>query len=92
MWPLKQKRFPTSALYTKLENMSNRELSFFSLIYDRYWIEAVVSRWAARNDLELLNSYPDTDIKACTKEVAKRHLWYLSETNVGRLIYHLSLI
>ncbi|CAH1114433.1 unnamed protein product [Psylliodes chrysocephalus] len=57
-----------------------------SLIYVRFWHEAIVIRWAPKNDLDmlqLLNIYPDGDVKKSTLTIAKRHLWYLSETNVG---------
>lgn len=30
-----------------------------------------------------LSTYPDADVKKCALTVAKRHHWYLSETNVG---------
>ncbi|CAH1100202.1 unnamed protein product [Psylliodes chrysocephalus] len=33
--------------------------------------------------LQLLNIYPDIDVKKSALTVAKRHLWYLSERNVG---------
>ena len=33
--------------------------------------------------LQLLNTYPDADIKKSAVTVAKRHIWFLSETNVG---------
>ncbi|XP_077155302.1 uncharacterized protein LOC143817697 [Ranitomeya variabilis] len=56
------------------------------LIYVRFWHEAVVSRWAPKNDLEmlqLLQYYPDKDVRESALTVAKRHIWYLSETNIG---------
>ena len=80
-------------LFNKQLKMTDRELKgmrkvayFVGLIYVRFWHEAVVSRWAPKNDLDmiqLLNSYPDRDVKESALKVAKRHLWYLSETNVG---------
>ncbi|CAH1099049.1 unnamed protein product [Psylliodes chrysocephalus] len=60
-------------LFTKQLDMSERELKrmkriahFVSLIYVRFWHEAIVSRWAPKNDLsmlQLLNIYPDIDVK-----------------------------
>lgn len=80
-------------LFTKQLNIPQRELKgmkrvahFVSLIYVRFWHEAIVSRWAPKNDLDmlqLLSTYPDADVKKSALTVAKRHLWYLSETNVG---------
>ena len=80
-------------LFTKQLNIPERELKgmkrvahFVSLIYVRFWHEAIVSRWAPKNDLDmlqLLSTYPDADVKKSALTVAKRHLWYLSETNVG---------
>jgi hypothetical protein len=33
--------------------------------------------------IQLLSSYPETDVKDSALKKAKGHLWYLSETNVG---------
>lgn len=33
--------------------------------------------------LQLRHTYPDADVKKSALTVAKRHLWYLSEINVG---------
>ncbi|CAH1108377.1 unnamed protein product [Psylliodes chrysocephalus] len=87
-----QKRFMHLKLFSSL-NMSQRKLKemkrvahFISLIYVRFWHEAIVSQWAPKNDLDmlqLLNIYPDIEVKESAPTVAKRHLWYLSETNVG---------
>jgi len=33
--------------------------------------------------VQLLNCHPDGDVKESALKMAKRHLWYLSETNVG---------
>lgn len=80
-------------LFTKQLNIPQRDLKgmkrvahFVSLIYVRFWHEAIVSRWAPKNDLDmlqLLSTYPDAEVKKSALTVAKRHLWYLSETNVG---------
>ena len=80
-------------LFTKQLNIPQRELKgmkqvahFVSLIYVRFWHEEIVSRWAPKNDLDmlqLLNTYPDANVKKGALTVAKRHLWYLSEINVG---------
>lgn len=81
------------ALFTKQLNFPQRELNgmtrvahFVSLIYVRFWHEAIVSRYAPKNDLDmiqLLKAYPDEGVQKSALTVAKRHLWYLSETNVG---------
>lgn len=81
------------ALFNKQFQITARELKgirkvayFVSLIYVRFWHEAVVSRWAPKNDLDMIQilySYPDMDVRESALKVAKRHLWYLSETNVG---------
>ncbi|GBM99756.1 hypothetical protein AVEN_268025-1 [Araneus ventricosus] len=80
-------------LFTKQLNISQRELKgmkrvahFVSLIYVRFWHEAILSRWAPKNDLDmvqLLSTYPDADVEKRAVTAAERHLWYLSETNVG---------
>ncbi|CAH0561738.1 unnamed protein product [Brassicogethes aeneus] len=80
-------------LFTTQLNIPQRELNgmkqvahFVSLIYVRFWHEAIVSRWAPKNDLDmlqLLSTYPDANVRKSALTVARRHLWYLSETNVG---------
>ncbi|CAH1112989.1 unnamed protein product [Psylliodes chrysocephalus] len=69
-------------LFTKQLNMPQRELKamkrvahFGSLIYVRFWKNLDL--------LQLLNIYPDIDVNKSVLIVAKRHLWYRSETNLG---------
>lgn len=81
------------SLFARQINIPSRDLKgvkkvseFVSLVYVQFWHEAMISRWAPRNDLEmlqLLNSYPDADVKKSAIMVAKRFLWYLSEINIG---------
>ena len=80
-------------LFNKQLELTGRELKgmrkfayFVSIVYVCFWHESIVSRWAPKNDLDmihLLNCYPDGDVKESALTVAKRHLWYLSETNIG---------
>lgn len=59
---------------------------FVSLVYVRFWHEAMISHWAPKNDLDmlqLLNSYPNEDVKKKAITAAKRHLWYHTEINIG---------
>jgi hypothetical protein len=52
---------------SKKELNGMKQVGFFvCLIYVRFWHEAVVIRWAPKNDLDmlqLLNSYPDKNVK-----------------------------
>lgn len=78
---------------TNVPGITKKELNglkpvayFVCVIYVRFWHEAMVSRWAPKNDLDmlqLLNCYPDKNVKKSALAAAKRHLWYLSEMNIG---------
>ncbi|GBN20808.1 hypothetical protein AVEN_205633-1 [Araneus ventricosus] len=80
-------------LFTKQLNIPQRELKgmkrvghFVSLVYVCFWHDAIVSRRAPKNDLDMLqilSTYQDADVKKSALTVDKRHLWYLPETNVG---------
>jgi hypothetical protein len=70
---------------TDLKRM-RRVTYFVSLIYVCFWHGAVVSLWAPKNDLDiiqLLNCCPNRHAKEIALKMAKRYLWYLSESNVG---------
>ncbi|GBN31066.1 hypothetical protein AVEN_171062-1 [Araneus ventricosus] len=51
-----------------------------------FWHEAIVSRWAPKNDLDMATASEHLPRRRRQKRAltaAKRHVWYLSETNVG---------
>lgn len=72
---------------TKKELSGMKQIGYFvCLVYVRFWHESVISRWAPKNDLDMiqiLDSYPDINVKKSALAAAKRHLWYLSEINIG---------
>ena len=60
----------------------SRVALFVSLVYVRYWHEAIVPQYAPKNDLDLLKvllKYPDRDVGQEAYKAFSRHLWYLSE-------------
>ena len=65
---------------------------FIVLIYVECWFTAPNAVQAPHHDLNLMKAllkYSDTnfDISAATFETLKRHLWYLSEENVGLSLF-----
>lgn len=78
---------------TAREEKGLREMCcFIVLIYVECWFTAPSAVQAPRRDLNLMKallnySATNSDISAATSETLKRHLWYLSEENVGLSLF-----
>ena len=59
---------------------------FVTLVYVKFWHEAVVARWASKNDIDfltILSQYPDKSVATTADKALRRHSWYVSERNVA---------
>jgi hypothetical protein len=60
---------------------------FVALYYVRYWNEALIARYAPKNDLDFMcnleSNLPDRSLTETALTAWKRHLWYVSEEMVG---------
>jgi hypothetical protein len=60
---------------------------FITLSYVRYWNEAMIARYAAKNDLDFMHhlqsGLPDKSLAETALTAWKRHLWYVSEEMIG---------
>jgi len=72
---------------TTKEKSSVKELALcVSLVYVRFWHEALLGRKAPLNDmqfLESLTSYPGRTTAKAARDTFSQHLWYFSEILVG---------
>ena len=72
---------------TAREALGVRRMALFiSLVYVRQWHEAMVSVKAPLNDVRFLNilrTYPDSQVAKVGDRALRRHLWYVTEENVA---------
>jgi len=65
---------------------------FVSLSYVRYWNEAMIARYAAKNDLDFMchlqTGLPDKSLAETALTAWKRHLWYVSEELIGLAFFY----
>ena len=75
-----------ASLTERKANGIRRVAVFVALLYAKFWHEAVVARWAGKNDLDFLEAlriYPDRPTAALAMKALQRHLWYISEELIG---------
>lgn len=60
---------------------------FIALSYVKYWNEAMIARYAPKNDLDFMchlqSGLPDPSLAEIALTALKRHLWYISEEMIG---------
>ncbi|KAG0718428.1 hypothetical protein GWK47_052449 [Chionoecetes opilio] len=77
--------------------MSRRELAgirrvafFVTMVYAKYWNEAVIPSYAVKNDLDFITDVKrlcDDGVASVAERAMRRHLWYLSENLIGLAIF-----
>ncbi|KAG0723596.1 hypothetical protein GWK47_042403 [Chionoecetes opilio] len=77
--------------------MSKRELAgirrvafFVTMVYAKYWNEAMIPSYAAKNDLDFITDVKricDDGVASVAERAMRRHLWYLSENLIGLAIF-----
>ncbi|KAG0730067.1 hypothetical protein GWK47_029052 [Chionoecetes opilio] len=77
--------------------MSRRELAgirrvafFVTMVYAKYWNEAMILSYAAKNDLDFITDVKricDDGVASVAERAMRRHLWYLSENLIGLAIF-----
>ncbi|KAG0714740.1 hypothetical protein GWK47_013557 [Chionoecetes opilio] len=77
--------------------MSRRELAgirrvafFVTMVYAKYWNEAMIPSYAAKNDLDFITDVKricDNGVASVAERAMRRHLWYLSENLIGLAIF-----
>ncbi|KAG0724224.1 hypothetical protein GWK47_005233 [Chionoecetes opilio] len=77
--------------------MSRRELAgirrvafFVTMVYAKYWNEAMIPSYAAKNDLDFITDVKricDDGVASVAECAMQRHLWYLSENLIGLTIF-----
>ncbi|KAG0703734.1 hypothetical protein GWK47_024818 [Chionoecetes opilio] len=77
--------------------MSRRELAgirrvafFVTMVYAKYWNEAMIPSYAAKNDLDFITDVKricDDGVASVAERAMRRHLWYLSENLIGLAIF-----
>ena len=77
--------------------MSRRELAeirrvafFVTMVYSKYWNEAMIPSYAAKNDLDFITDVKricDDGVASVVERAMRRHLWYLSEDLIGLAIF-----
>ncbi|KAG0722564.1 hypothetical protein GWK47_044271 [Chionoecetes opilio] len=77
--------------------MSRRELAgirrvafFVTMVYAKYWNEAMIPSYAAKNDLDFITGVKricDDGVASVAERAMRRHLWYLSENLIGLAIF-----
>ena len=88
MYTLKIYWFRTQIQLTLQETRAVRSLGvFIALSYVRYWNEAMIARYAPKNDLDFMcllqSGLPERNLAETALTAWKRHLWYVSEELVG---------
>ncbi|KAG0725576.1 hypothetical protein GWK47_038397 [Chionoecetes opilio] len=77
--------------------MSRRELAgirrvafFVTMVYAKYWNEAMIPSYAAMNNLDFITDVKricDDGVASVAERAMRRHLWYLSENLIGLAIF-----
>ncbi|KAG0728657.1 hypothetical protein GWK47_003670 [Chionoecetes opilio] len=68
-----------------------RRVAFFvTMVYAKYWNEAMIPSYAAKNDLDFITDVKricDDGVASVAERAMRRHLWYLSENLIGLTIF-----
>ncbi|KAG0706299.1 hypothetical protein GWK47_024336 [Chionoecetes opilio] len=77
--------------------MSRRELAgiprvafFVTMVYAKYWNEAMIPSYAAKNDLDFITDVKricDDGVASVAERAMWRHVWYLTENMIGLAIF-----
>ncbi|KAG0714750.1 hypothetical protein GWK47_013533 [Chionoecetes opilio] len=60
------------------------------MVYAKYWNEAMIPSYAAKNDLDFITDVKricDDGVASVAERAMRRHLWYLSENLIGLAIF-----